>query len=77
MTSKDMLMLPRIFQMTRNKKKTYVPVTPGGTVLMHLESNSEDQAKKRLMRDAAHMPYNGWKEFEERGYTIEEYQIDE
>ena len=62
--------------MTDSKVK-YVPVTPGGTVVMHLEADSEEQAIKNLLRDAAHMPYDGWEGFQQRGYTIETYIDDD
>ncbi len=51
-------------------KITYVPVTPGGTVLMHLERTTEKEAIKALLKDAAHMPYKTWENFEKRGYYI-------
>jgi hypothetical protein len=49
----------------------YVPVTPAGTPLLHLEANTEEQAWKNLMIDAAHMPYVGKPGFVARGYTVE------
>jgi hypothetical protein len=56
--------------MTRIRKVVYVPVTPAGTYLFHLESPTEDSAKRKLLKDAAHMPYKGWEGFKQRGYTI-------
>lgn len=50
----------------------FVPCTPGGSMLFHLESHTRNQAIKKLMRDASHMPYKTWEDFEKRGYTIEE-----
>jgi hypothetical protein len=52
------------------KKVIFVPVTPGGTYLMHLEGDTEEEAIQKLLRDAAHMPYNGWLGFKKRGYTV-------
>lgn len=57
-------------------KKTFVPVTPGGSILMHLESNTKEEAWKKLMHDARHMPYDGKRAFERRGYTVEELSDD-
>jgi hypothetical protein len=51
---------------------SFVPITPGGTVLMHLESKTEDEAWKKLLKDAAHMPYKTKENFQRRGYTVEE-----
>jgi hypothetical protein len=56
--------------MSTKNTKTYVPVTPGGSVLMHLESKTRKKAWKRLMKEAAHMPYQNQKEFEKRGYEV-------
>jgi hypothetical protein len=60
--------------------KHYVPVTPGGTVMMDLEAETEEEAIENLLRDASHMPYEGWDSstgigFKQRGYTIECYEI--
>ena len=54
------------------RKKKYVPVTPAGSYLMHLESKSETGAWKKLLKDAAHMPYGTIENFKKRGYTVEE-----
>lgn len=51
--------------------KLYYAVTPAGTLLSDTESNGFDGAVKNLLEQAAHMPYKNWKEFQERGYTIE------
>lgn len=56
--------------------KRYYPVTPGGSILVHLESNTEDEAWEKLLTEASHMPYDGREGFEARGYTVEE-TIDE
>jgi len=53
-----------------SKRVRFVPCTPGGSFLFYLESKTEEQAIKRLLRDAAHMPYVGWEGFKARGYTI-------
>ena len=51
-------------------KTTYVPITPGGTVIFHLESETEEEAWSKLLEDASHMPYKSKQEFIERGYEI-------
>jgi len=48
----------------------YVPCTPAGSVLMHLESDTQEEAWRKLLEDAAHMPYQGIEGFQERGYTV-------
>lgn len=50
--------------------KRFVPVTPGGTACYWLASGTKEEAIKKLLEDAAHMPYDGWKGFKERGYKI-------
>lgn len=55
---------------SRQRKVIYVPVTPAGTYVMHLHSDTEDEAIAKLLKDAAHMPYKGWEGFQNRGYTI-------
>jgi hypothetical protein len=50
--------------------KRYYPVTPAGTLVDWLGGNTKKEAIRRLLIDAAHMPYNGWKEFHNRGYRI-------
>lgn len=52
-------------------KFTYVPITPGGTFLYHLESQTETEAWDKLLVDAAHMPYKTKENFQRRGYTVE------
>jgi len=49
----------------------YVPVTPGGTMLINLASKTKKKAWKKLMKSASHMPYGNKKAFKERGYTVE------
>lgn len=56
------------------KRKQFVPVTPAGSVLAHLEADTEEQAWDNLLRDAAHMPYDGKAGFNARGYTVEEIE---
>ena len=50
---------------------TYIPVTPGGTVCIWLESDTEDEAWEKLMKDASHMPYKNKDGFIDRGYSVE------
>ena len=51
-------------------KIAYVPVTPGGSLIMHLEAKSEEEAWNKLLKDAGHMPYKNKEGFIKRGYTI-------
>jgi hypothetical protein len=55
-------------------KRTYVPVTPGGTLCTWLESATPEQAWAKLLRDAAHMPYKTQANFEKRGYCVTEFK---
>jgi hypothetical protein len=48
----------------------YVPVTPAGTICAWLMSETEDEAWKQLMKEAAHMPYRNKQEFIDRGYEV-------
>lgn len=57
-------------------KIRYVPVTPGGTVCLWLKSRTEDEAWGKLLKDAAHMPYDGKAGFIERGYTVEQFDFE-
>lgn len=50
---------------------SFIPVTPAGTLVTTLAADTEAEAIKRLLIDAAHMPYRGWEEFKQRGYRIE------
>lgn len=50
---------------------SYLPFTPTGTPLTHLKSKTEDEAWKKLLKDAAHMPYKTKENFIKRGYTVE------
>lgn len=52
----------------------FVPVTPAGTPCFWLASKTKDEAIKKLLKDAAHMPYKTWNNFEKRGYSIEEFE---
>ena len=52
-------------------KITYIPVTPGGSVLMHLESATEPEAWDKLLVDASHMPYKTKDNFIKRGYSVD------
>lgn len=50
--------------------KRFVPFTPAGSMLAHLEADSEEQAWDNLMEDAAHMPYPDKDAFINRGYEV-------
>lgn len=52
----------------------YIPITPGGSYLAHLESPTEEQAWDKLMEDASHMPYPDKQAFIDRGYTVEQFE---
>lgn len=58
----------------------FVPVTPAGTAVIYgagamrgelLAAPTRDQAIQNLLKDAEHMPYGTWENFEKRGYTIQ------
>ena len=51
---------------------SFIPCTPGGTLVVGLAADTREEAIRRLLIDAAHMPYGTWKNFKRRGYTIEE-----
>jgi hypothetical protein len=55
-------------------KSYFIPITPGDTPLTHLAAKTEQGAWDKLMREASHMPYQGRAGFEERGYTVEEWE---
>lgn len=48
----------------------FVPVTPGGTFVMHLKRKTEKEAWAALLKDAAHMPYKTKEGFVKRGYEV-------
>lgn len=50
---------------------SFIPQTPGGTLVVGLAADTEEEAIRRLLIDAAHMPYGTWANFQKRGYTIE------
>ncbi|MCK5605068.1 hypothetical protein KAR91_24475 [Candidatus Pacearchaeota archaeon] len=50
--------------------KKWVPCTPAGSMLVNISADTRHQAIKNLMEDAGHMPYETWKDFVNRGYTI-------
>jgi len=52
--------------------KVYIPHTPAGTPLVHIEASTEEQAWENLLDDAAHMPYKTKENFIKRGYTVVE-----
>jgi len=49
---------------------TFIPCTPAGTILAHLEADTEGEAIANLLEDASHMPYGNWEGFYARGYRI-------
>lgn len=49
----------------------YIPITPAGSQLTHLEAKSEEEAWQNLIKDASHMPYKDMRGFIDRGYTVE------
>ena len=68
--------------MSKQNKILYVPTTPAGTPIMYgygamqgkmVASYDRQTAINNLLKDAAHMPYKTWENFEKRGYTIDEY----
>lgn len=50
---------------------SYIPCTPAGTLVIGLAADTREEAIRRLLIDAAHMPYGNWKGFKKRGYTID------
>lgn len=56
------------------KQYMYVPSTPGGTMLLHLAGDTEEQAWKYLMAEASHMPYVDKEGFQQRGYTVDKME---
>jgi hypothetical protein len=54
------------------KNKKFIPCTPAGTLCTWLSAGTKEKAIANLMKDAAHMPYKTWENFQKRGYTIEE-----
>lgn len=61
--------------MAHPRRPSYVPVTPAGTPCLWLASRTEQEAIKRLLIDASHMPYRTWENFQRRGYTIEQMPV--
>lgn len=57
--------------MSKKPYGAYVPFTPGGSMLSDLASRTENQAWKRLMEAAAHMPYGTKENFIKRGYEVD------
>lgn len=53
-----------------------MPITPGGTSCHWLAAPTREKAIANLLKDAAHMPYGTWENFEKRGYTIEEWETE-
>ena len=52
----------------------FVPCTPAGMPVMHLEAATEAKAWANLRKAAAHMPYNSIEDFKKRGYTVEDWR---
>lgn len=53
---------------------SWIPATPAGTPLFDLESETKEEAIKKLVEATAHMPYNkDWATLQLRGYTVEEF----
>jgi len=50
----------------------WVPVTPGGTIVVDCAASTKEAAIEKLLKVTAHMPYGEWKYYKARGYTIEE-----
>lgn len=50
--------------------------TPAGTICLATEAKTREQCIKNLLEDAAHMPYRGWEGFQNRGYTVEQLNIE-
>ena len=48
----------------------YVPCTPGGSLLFHLESETEEEAWEALLDETAHMPYQSVEALKSRGYSV-------
>ncbi len=59
--------------MDNKSNNVFMPITPGGTICVWLESKTEIEAWDKLLKDVAHMPYKTKQEFIERGYTVEEF----
>ena len=65
--------------------KWFIPITPAGTPLIYSAGSrgmnkvnaarSRGKAIKNLLADAEHMPYGSWKAMQQRGYTIEEWDM--
>ena len=49
------------------KKTVFVPITPGGSACAWLEAETEEEAWKKLLKDAAHMPYKTKENFVKSG----------
>lgn len=60
--------------MGKQKKFVFVPFTPSGSMLAHLEASNEAKAISNLMKEIAHMPYPDWDAAKRRGYHIERFE---
>lgn len=52
---------------------TYVPVTPGRTVMFELRGKTRKKAWNKLLHATQHMPYSSIGALKHRGYTIERW----
>lgn len=61
--------------MTFETIKKWFVITPGGTLVYETGSFSRKCSIKKLLRDAAHMPYQSWNDFKLRGYKLEQHKV--
>lgn len=54
----------------KTKEHDYVPLTPGGSVLLELMAHTEQEAWENLLEATSHMPYGSIEDLKERGYEI-------
>ncbi len=52
----------------------FVPCTPAGSPLPHLNGRTEEEAWKNLLEEASHLPYKTIENFKKRGYTVEDWE---
>ena len=58
------------------KKARWIPETPGGSLLMHLEADSEEEAWANLVDDAPHVRYGSRSILYARGYRVIQLEED-
>lgn len=56
--------------------KWWYAFTPAGSIIIESKSVTQSACIKRLLQLAAHMPYGTWENFEKRGYTVEQLELD-